>query len=243
VRHRPIRAVALAAALAAALSATVAFALPALGRGPAAHVSRTSLALRRATAALRLAHSADRRSRSALSLAHRGQRGRGLTGPPGPRGHTGRRGPAGPAGAAGAAGLSASSFASLTGAPTPIGVPGSLSSGQTVLDLGSGSNGGPLRIGASANVLGSATVLLRSAEASATGEARCGLQISDPASGFVAVGQESGATLTPGGEVELALTGTLGRPAGAWDVRVVCRQVGSSALRFVQGDLQVTAAA
>lgn len=241
MRHRPIQAVALAAALAAALSATVAFALPALGRGPAAHVSRTSLALRRATAALRLAHSADRRSRSALSLAHRGQRGRGLTGPPGPRGHTGRRGPAGPAGGAGAAGLSASSFASLTGAATPIGVPGSPSSGQTVFDLGSGSNGGPLRIGASANVLGSATVLLRSAEASATGEARCGLQISDP--GFVAVGQESGATLTPGGEVELALTGTLGRPAGAWDVRVVCRQVGSSALQVVQGDLQVTAAA
>jgi hypothetical protein len=245
-RIQAVRAPILAAILAVIALAAV-FAVPAFGNGPVlGHAARES-AFQRATRALRVARLANSRASLALSIARSRHPGTGPAGPrglTGARGRTGATGHTGATGPAGPAGLSAASFASFAdGGVPPLGASGSPGTPNTVISLSSGTNGGPLKLGATAIVLANASVLLRSTEPSATGEARCKLQIADP-SGYVDMSQESAATIPPvTGEVELPLVGTLSRSAGTYDVRVVCRQVGSTLLHFDRGNLQVSAAA
>jgi hypothetical protein len=231
-------------ALVALLAGTVS---PALG-GPSASQAATG-ALATAKRALGIAKRADRRSKLALRKA-------GTPGPMGPQGargnegfdgqdgRDGARGPKGDTGAAGARGA--------TGPQGPAGPTASqsVSSGSavsvataaTVVDL----SAVPLNVSFAGRVIATATVQLRNPSADPR-EARCKLQIldtTDPQAVPADMSQTYAADLPgPAGfDATLTVSGGASKPAGSYNVSLVCSESTSQSLSAERANLQAWAA-
>lgn len=235
---------------------------PALG-GPRTSAAVGS-ALKTAKRALGLAKQADRRSKLALKKAgvpgpqgppgargaegfdgQDGARGpKGATGPIGPIGAIGATGPAGatgPKGATGAEGATGpagptASRSVSTGASTDV------SSAATVIDLSSN----PLVTTFAGRLMASATVQVRNPD-SAAREARCKLQVEntlDPGAGSSDISQNYAIDLPAeaGFDTTVTVTGAASKPAGSYNVALVCSESGGQPLTAMRANLQAWAA-
>lgn len=232
---------------------------PALG-GPRTSAAAGS-ALKTAKRALGLAKQADRRSKLALTKAGvpgpqgpPGARGaEGFDGQDGARGPKGATGPIGPVGAAGATGPDGTTGpAGATGATGPAGPTASrsvstgastdVSSAATVIDLSSN----PLATTFAGRLMASATVQIRNPE-SASREARCKLQVEnalDPGAGSSDISQNYAIDLPAeaGFDTTVTVTGAAGKPAGSYNVALVCSESGGQPLTAMRANLQAWAA-
>jgi collagen triple helix repeat protein len=209
-------------------------------------------ALAKAKRALGLAKQADKRSKLALKRA-------GTPGPPGPPGAPGARGSEGFDGADGARGAKGATGPhgaigprGATGAEGPAGpttsrsvttaVPVDVSAGATVIDLTSA----PLAVPFPARVMATATVQLKNPSASARA-ARCKLQIAntlDPQTGYSDMSQTYVSDLPAelGYDLTVTVSGAASKPAGTYDVSLVCGESASGSLAAERANLQVWAA-
>jgi hypothetical protein len=245
-RSRPLT-VLLGITLIALLAGTVS---PAMG-GPTA-TGATAVALAKAKRALGLAKQADRRSRLALKRS-------GTPGPPGPPGSPGARGSEGFDGADGARGAKGATGPSGaigprgdTGPQGPAGPTVSrsvtsgtamdVSSSATVIDLSSG----PLEVPFPGRVMATATVQLRNPSATAR-EGRCKLQILntlDPQASSSDMSQTYASDLpaTAGHDITVTISGATSKPAGTYNVSLVCEESGPGSFSAERANLQVWAA-
>jgi hypothetical protein len=242
-RSRPLT-ISLGIALVALLAGSVS---PAMG-GPTAHQA-TAGAFATAKRALGIARQADRRSKLALKKAGKP----GPAGPPGARGsegfdgldgQDGARGPKGDTGAAGARGA--------TGPQGPAGPTASRSvSGGTAVSVATSAIvidllSGPLELSFPGRVMATATVQLRNPSADPR-EPRCKLQIlntQDPQAGATDM-SHSYATDMPaqaGFDTTLTISGGTSKPAGTYNVSLVCSESASLSLLAERANLQVWAA-
>jgi len=220
---------------------------PALG-GPTTSAA-TGSALKTAKRALGVAKRADRRSKRALKNA--GVPGpRGPEGPSGPRGAegfdgddgargpkgaTGSIGPIGAQGATGPAGPTASRSVSSAGTTD-------ISGGATVIDL----SANPLETTFAGRLLASATVQVRNPDAAAR-EARCKLQLEntlDPGAGASDISETYAFDLPAqaGFDATVTVTGAASKPAGTYNVSLVCSEAAGESLSAERANLQAWAA-
>jgi hypothetical protein len=217
---------------------------PAMG-GPAPSRAAAG-ALATAKRALGLAKQADRRSKLALKKAGTpgptgppgapGARGsEGFDGQDGARGQKGATGPIGAAGANGAPGPTASRSVS-SGSAVDV------SSTATVIDLASG----PLVVPFAGRLIATATVQLRNPSADPR-EARCKLQILDTLDAQATpsdISQTFASDLAGeiGHDLTLTVSGGTSKPAGTYNVSLVCGESTSQSLAAERANLQVWAA-
>lgn len=248
-RMRPLTLI-LGIALLALLAGTVS---PAMG-GPTA-TGAAARAITTAKRALGIAKQADRRSKLALKRA-------GTPGPPGPPGARGSegfdgadgaRGPKGDTGAQGPKGAAGPQGA--TGPQGPVGPAGptasrsvttgsevDVSSTATVLDLAAS----PLQADFPGRVMATATVQLRNPSADPR-EARCRLQIEntlDPGAGASDISQTYAVDLpaTAGSDTTVTVSGASSKPAGTYNVSLLCGESAGQSLSAERANLQVWAA-
>ena len=238
---------------------------PAFG-GPTA-TGAAAKVLKTAKRALSLSRQADKRSRQALARAGKA----GPQGPPGPQGSRGsegfdgapgERGPAGSKGATGSQGaIGPSGPPGVTGADGPTGPPGptasrsvtrggslDIASEATVIDLAAEHEGGAdaqVTTAYSARIMAFASIQARNPE-SAAREARCVLRISDgsgPDQGLADISQTYAFDLPAqdGYDVTASLQGAASKPAGTYNVRLVCWETGGQPLSAVRANLSVFA--
>lgn len=232
---------------------------PAFG-GPTA-TGAVAGALKTAKRALSLSKQADRRSKQALARAGKP----GPQGPPGPQGArgsegfdgaAGERGPAGSKGATGAQGpagaTGAQGIPGETGAQGPPGPTASRSVTQgdpprdfttegTVIDLESvheGDTDAQVELTYSARIMAFASVQVRNPDATAK-EGQCVLRLGDG----TAISQAYSFDLPAqeGYDVTASLQGAARKPAGTYNVRLVCWETGDQPLTAVRGNLAVFA--
>ena len=235
---------------------------PALG-GPITSAAAGN-ALTTAKRALGIAKRADRRSKRALKKAGipgprgpegpsgpRGAEGfdgddgargpKGATGSIGPMGAQGATGPDGPAGATGPAGAKGpagpTASRSVTTADTT-----DISGGATVIDLSSD----PLETTFAGRLLASATVQVRNPDAAAR-EARCRLQLEntlDPGAGASDISETYVFDLPAqaGFDATVTVTGAASKPAGTYNVSLVCSEAAGESLSAERANLQAWAA-
>jgi hypothetical protein len=240
---RPLT-VLLGIALIALLAGTVS---PAMGGPTASRAAAGGLAT--AKRALGLAKAADRRSKLALKRA-------GTPGPPGPSGPPGARGsegfdgtdgargakgatgPIGPAGADGTAGPAGPTASRSVSSNTAVDV----SSASTVIDLSSN----PLAVPFAGRMMATATVQLRNPTADPR-EARCKLQILntlDPQAGVSDISLTYATDLPAEANFDetVTVTGAASKPAGTYNLSLVCFESGGQSLSAERANLQVWAA-
>ena len=223
---------------------------PAMG-GPTTSAAAGS-AMKTAKRALGLAKQADRRSKLALKKAGTpgptgpqgvpGARGaEGFDGVDGARGAKGATGPIGPIGAQGAtgergpAGPTASRSLSVSTAVD-------ISSSQTVLDL----SANPLEMPFAGRVMATATVQVRN-PSSDPREARCRLRVTnvlDPGAGASDISRTYSFDLPAQADFDTTVTisGAAAKPAGTYDVALVCGETGEASLSAERANLQAWAA-
>jgi hypothetical protein len=239
-RRRPLT-IALGTSLVVLLAGTVS---PAMG-GPSARHAATG-ALATAKRALGVAKRADRRSKLALKKA-------GTPGPAGPQGARGSEGFDGQDGRDGARGPKGEPGA--VGATGPQGPPGptasrsvstgtavSISAPTTILELGSS----PLGVPFAGRVFATATVQLRNAGADAR-EARCKLQILDTAEpqGVPSDMSQTYVSDLPGpagSDTTFTITGAVTKPAGTYNLSLVCSESAAQPITAERANLQTFAA-
>jgi hypothetical protein len=183
----------------------------------------------------------------------------GADGARGPKGATGPMGPAGAKGATGAAGAKGATGADgavgergATGAGGPPGPTASrsvtidsavdISTSATVIDLSSG----PLVTPFAGRLMATATVQVRNPSA-APSEGRCKLEVSDaldPGAGSSAISQTYAFDLPAqdGFDATITVSGAASKPAGTYNVSLVCSESGSESLSAERANLQVWAA-
>ena len=220
---------------------------PAMG-GPTTSAAARST-LKTAKRALGLAKQADRRSKLALKKA-------ATPGPPGPQGPPGSRGAEGFDGDDGARGAKGA-----TGPIGPIGATGpggpagptasrnvttgdaiDISGDATVIDLSTG----PLETTFPGRLMATATVQVRNPYA-APREGRCKLQVEnapDAGAGASDISQTYAFDLPAeaGFDTTVTLSGAAGKPAGTYNVALVCSEAGGEPLTAMRADLQAWAA-
>jgi hypothetical protein len=220
---------------------------PAFG-GPSARRA-TGNAFATAKRALGIAKKADRRSKLALKKA-------GQPGPPGPQGARGsegfdgldgRDGARGPKGDAGAAGARGATGPQGPAGPTAsrsvsIGTAANVATAATVVDL----SAAPLAVPFTGRVMASATVQVRNPSADPR-EARCKLQIidtQDPQAVFSDMSQTYVTDLPgpAGTDATVTVTGGVSKPAGAYNVALVCSESAALSLSAERANLQAWAA-
>jgi hypothetical protein len=245
-RSRPLT-IALGIALVALLAGSVS---PAMG-GPTAHQA-TAGAFATAKRALGIAKQADRRSKRALKKAGKP----GPAGPPGARGsegfdgldgQNGARGPKGDTGAAGAAGARGATGPQGPAGPTASrsvsgGTAVSIAAGATVIDLATA----PLELSFPGRVMATATVQLRNPGPSAR-EARCKLQILNTLDPQAVATDMSQTYLTDlpaqtGFDTTVTVSGGTSKPAGTYNVALVCSESATQLISAERANLQVWAA-
>jgi hypothetical protein len=238
-RMRPLT-VLLGIALIALLAGTVS---PAMGGPTAGHAAAGALA--KAKRALAVAKQANMRSKIALKKSST-PGPRGLQGPPGARGSEGfdgadgargpkgETGPMGPAGATGPAGPTASRSVS-SGAAVDV------ASAATVIDLSSN----PLAVPFAGRLMATATVQLRNPAADPR-EARCKLQIlntQDPqAVSDISLTYANDLPGVADFDETVTISGGASKPAGTYNVSLVCFESGGQSLSAERANLQVWAA-
>lgn len=217
---------------------------PAIG-GPSASKS-IARAVAKAKRALGIAKQANRRSKLAMKRSATP----GPPGPPGPRGAegfdgqdgdlgpTGPQGPAGPKGVAGPAGPPGPTASRSASTGTSI----DISATATVLDL----SAAPLKVDFAGRLMATATVQLRNPSAMAR-EARCKLRMLntlDPAAGESDISQTYVTDLPAqnGYDIPVTVTGGSTKPAGTYNVSLVCWENGGDSLSAERANLQVWAA-
>ncbi len=223
-------------------------------------------ALRTAKRALNLAKAADKRSKLALSKAGQpgprgpqGPRGSegfdGVEGPKGAKGSTGATGPQGLTGLTGQTGQTGTS--GPTGADGQVGPPGPTASRSvtqansadialesTVIDLFSvhdGATDAQVTTTYSARIMAFASVQVKNPDAAAR-EGRCVLRISDgtgPAANLTDMSQTYAFDLPAqdGYDVTASLQGAASKPAGTYNVSLVCWENGGQPLTAVKANL------
>jgi hypothetical protein len=217
---------------------------PAMG-GPTTSAAAGS-AMKTAKRALGLAKKADRRSKLALKKA-------GVAGPQGPQGPPGSRGAEGFDGDDGARGpKGATGPIGAIGATGPAGPTASrsvttgdaidISGDATVIDLSSG----PLETTFAGRLIASATVQVRNPDA-APREARCKLQVAnapDAGAGASDISETYAFDLPAeaGFDTTVTLSGATSKPAGTYNVALVCSEAGGEPLTAMRANLQAWAA-
>jgi Collagen triple helix repeat (20 copies) len=214
---------------------------PAMG-GPSASRAAAG-ALLTAKRALGLAKRADRRSKLALKRAGTA----GPVGPPGPPGTRGSEGFDGSDGARGAKGATGPQGAIGPTGPTASrsvtsGSAVDVSTSATVIDLSSA----PLAVPFAGRVMATATVQLRNPSAVAR-EGRCRLQILntlDPQAVSSDMSQTYAIDLPgqTGFDTTVTVSGATTKPAGTYNVSLVCAESGGNSLSAERANLQVWAA-
>jgi hypothetical protein len=240
-------------ALVALLAGTVS---PAMGGPTSGGVAAGAMA--KVKRALSLAKQADRRSKLALKRARdpgppgppgapgaRGSEGfdgsdgaRGAKGATGAQGAIGPRGATGPGGATGPQGPMAPTAARNVAGDSPV----SVSSSATVIDLSSA----PLAVTVAGRVLVTATVQLRNPSGDAR-EGLCKLRIGNSVEpvGWTDIGPAFAVDLPgqAGFDATITVSGAAEKPAGTYNVSLVCEESSSNSLSAERANLQAWAAA